>query len=297
MKKTISLILFLILALALAFAFTSCGDSDENPEEEGGYDFTKILDFELSESKDYYIVTGYGVHTNSVVEIPAEHEGKPVKEIGRKAFSSATLSTGHLKEIIIPASVTSIGDYAFADCELLEKVTIKGAVTKIGIAAFRSCKALTTISLPEGLVEISDYAFDLCTNLEPITIPSTVTNIGFDVFRACPKITGTAASTNFNGVYTLSTPGGKWVVRAERTITDANLPDNTIGIAGGAFKNCNSLVVVEIPKNVKYICKAAFDGASELTTVNYGGTREAWLNIKIGEDNFPILNATINYNE
>lgn len=300
MKKTLSLILILMLTMALMLSFTSCGDntSEDDPENSEGeaYDPTKILDYKLSDDGDYYIVTGYGFHSNSEVEIPSEYEGKPVKAIGRSAFSHTSLSRDNLKKIIIPASVTFIDELAFANCTLLESVTFKGEVSGLvlGEAVFRSCKALTSISLPEGLVEIGDYAFDMCSNLEPMTIPASVKKIGIDAFRSCGKITGVNA-TSFNGVYALPTPTGNWVLRAERSLVDANLPDNTVGIAGGAFNNCSSLVTVEIPKNVAYIGNKAFNGATSLTTVNYSNKQLAWYDIVIEEDNFPLLNATINY--
>ncbi len=301
MKKTLSLLLILTLALMLIFSLASCGETP-NPDEEGEdegefapYDPTNVLDYKLSQDGDYYIVTDYGYHTNSKVEIPAEHEGKPVKAIARSAFSQSSFSRDNLKEIIIPASITSIDDYAFANCTLLEKVTFKGELTSLvlGEAVFRSCDALTSITLPEGLVEIGDYAFDMCSNLEPVTIPSSVRKIGIDAFRSCGKITGSKA-TSFNGVYTLPTPNGVWVLKADRGLVDANLPDNAVGIAGGAFKSCSSLVSVEIPKNVAYIGENAFGGATALTTVNYSNKMLVWYDIIIEEDNFPLLNATIN---
>ena len=294
MKKILSLLLILMLTFTLALSFVSCTQTEDPDEEtETPDDPTKNVDFQLSLDKEYYIVTGYGIRFDSIVEIPAEHEGKPVKAIGDRAFSQSTLAKQNLKEIIIPESVSIIGDYAFADCSLLEKVTIKGVITKIGEGAFSYCQALKSISLPEGLIEIGDNAFDVCSVLEPMTIPSTVEKIGIDAFRSCAKITGVKA-TSFDGVYTLPTPNGAWVLKATRTLTDANLPDNAVGIAGGAFKNCSSLKVVEIPKNVMYIGENAFYGVTTLTTVNYSNTQAKWYTITIEEGNIPLLNATIN---
>ncbi len=55
---------------------------------------------------------------------------------------------------IIPNSVTSIGDYAFAECGFLRDITI-----------------------PNGVTHIGDYAFDW-SGLKSITIPNSVTSIG-----------------------------------------------------------------------------------------------------------------------
>ena len=45
---------------------------------------------------------------------------------------------GDEKEVIIPAGITSIGDYAFYRCTEIEFVTIPSGVTSIGEEAFMS---------------------------------------------------------------------------------------------------------------------------------------------------------------
>ena len=43
----------------------------------------------------------------------------------------------------LPSSVTSIGNYAFAECDDLEYITLPPSVTSIGNDAFISCPNLT----------------------------------------------------------------------------------------------------------------------------------------------------------
>ena len=47
--------------------------------------------------------------------------------------------------VIIPDSVISIGDYAFADCLGVTSVTIPDSVTNIGLGAFLGCDSLTDV--------------------------------------------------------------------------------------------------------------------------------------------------------
>ena len=67
-------------------------------------------------------------------------------------------------DISIPASVTSIGSYAFSGCISLSTITIPSWVTTIGSSAFYGCSSLSTISIPSGVTSIgSSGAFtELC---------------------------------------------------------------------------------------------------------------------------------------
>ena len=47
--------------------------------------------------------------------------------------------------MVIPASVTSIGAWAFYNCESLTSVVIPNSVTSIGEGAFCSCSSLTEV--------------------------------------------------------------------------------------------------------------------------------------------------------
>lgn len=52
--------------------------------------------------------------------------------------------------MIIPNSVTNIGDYAFCGYSGLTSVTIGNGVTSIGKSAFERCSDLTSIVVEEG---------------------------------------------------------------------------------------------------------------------------------------------------
>ena len=85
----------------------------------------------------------------------------------------------------IPSSVTSIGNYAFTDCEKLTSITIPNSVTSIGESSFDDCKNLTSITIPNSVRTIKDYAFSDCASLKSITISSSVTSIGYMAFWNC----------------------------------------------------------------------------------------------------------------
>jgi hypothetical protein len=84
----------------------------------------------------------------------------------------------NVESIILPNSVTSIGERAFVGCSSLTSITIPNSVTSIGVEAFAYCSGLTSITIPNSVTTIGNYAFYSCSSLTSITIPNSVTSIG-----------------------------------------------------------------------------------------------------------------------
>lgn len=80
------------------------------------------------------------------------------------------LNGEEIKQLVIPNSVTSIGEYKFINCWSLESVVIHDSVTSIGKKAFSNCRELTSITIPKTVTEISGEAFYECTNLAHIKL-------------------------------------------------------------------------------------------------------------------------------
>ena len=185
-----------------------------------------------------------------------------VTSIGNSAFSCCT----GLTSINIPDSVTSIGNYAFQNCTCLTSVTIENGVTSIGNSAFENCTSLTSITIPDSVTSIGNYAFYGCRGLTSITIPDSVTSIGEYAFRNCAGL------------------------------TSITIPDSVTSIGACAFYNCTSLTSISIPDSVTSIGSSAFYCCTSLTDVYYTGTEAQWKAITIGSTNTPLTNATIHYN-
>lgn len=79
--------------------------------------------------------------------------------------------------------VTEIGERAFYNCAQITAVTIPDTVDEIGEEAFSGCAALASVSLPTSLREIDDRAFALCRSLKgTLEIPEGVRDVGFGAF-------------------------------------------------------------------------------------------------------------------
>lgn len=117
-------------------------------------------------------------------------DGTIITTIGNSAFDASVAGKelcAKIEEIIIPKSVTSLGDYIFQDCTKLKKATIlgKGALH----VAFSGCSNLeeVTFTQDEG-IKFAQFAFWSCTKLKYIKIPKSVDWFADGVFKFCTNL-------------------------------------------------------------------------------------------------------------
>ena len=200
-------------------------------------------------------------------------------------------------ELVIPDSVTSIGDYAFSGCSNFTSVIIPDSVTSIGDSAFNNCCSLTSVIIGNSVTSIGDSAFDNCYYLESITIPDSVTSIGYHAFSGCTSLTSVTIPDSvtsiglwaFDNCYNLEsvyvTDIAKWceidfdssdsnplyyaknLCLNGELVTDLVILDGVTSIADFAFYGCTSITSVTIPDSVTNIGDYAFYGCDSLTNV------------------------------
>lgn len=178
-------------------------------------------------------------------------------------------------------SVTSIGHWAFRDCDSLTSITLPDGVTSIGSYAFCNCDSLKKITLPKGLAVIGSHAFSDCDSLENITVPHNVASIGSYAFRDCDTLTDvilpesviTIESHAFSHCDSLTkiilpnsiTTIGDYAFCMCRLLTSMTIPDGVTVIGDKAFYVCDSLTSITIPKSVTTIGGKAFQYCPNLT--------------------------------
>ena len=140
-------------------------------------------------------------------------------------------------EVIIPNSVTKIGEGAFFYCRNLSEIIIPNSVTCIDHDAFSGCHSLTSIIIPNSVTTIGLAAFIACTSLESIEIPSSITKIGLGTFYFC------------------------------KSLKSIKLPNSITEIGGWAFENCQALNSIVIPHSVQKIGARAFAACSALKEI------------------------------
>ena len=125
------------------------------------------LQLEYEELNDGTVeITKFVSSSSTDIELPSVIDGKSVTSIGGRAFNAYDIEAcKNLTSIIIPDSVTRIGDDAFYKCTSLTSITIPDSVTNIGEGAFGSCTSLTEITIPDSVTFIDWGAFSDCTDL------------------------------------------------------------------------------------------------------------------------------------
>ena len=105
--------------------------------------------------------------------------------IGAYAFHHTAITS-----LLIPGSVTEIGDNAFATCENITDIEMEALSNPchFGNYVFANCSALKHVTLSEKVENIGDYQFNQCELLESIRIPSTCETIGSYSFYECFSI-------------------------------------------------------------------------------------------------------------
>ncbi len=200
-SKTIAIAIITALILGVSvFCMTACGEQPTNG-----------FVYELSSEGDYYVVMSYAGKGESV-SVPAEYNGKPVKEIAANAFSGNI----SLTSITVPNSVTAIGQGAFGGCSALRNIVLpftgsssnatgesamfgyvfgqKMYADCVAVKQYYADKEFALYYLPASLVtagigtKISDRAFNNVTSLKEIYIGAEVKSIGADAFDGCDSL-------------------------------------------------------------------------------------------------------------
>ena len=82
-------------------------------------------------------------------------------------------------------SVQVIPAYLCKNMSKLDTIIIPPTVTSIGQSAFMYCTSLKSFEFPQGIKTVATSVLEGCTALQSVTIPSTVTTINQDAFYNC----------------------------------------------------------------------------------------------------------------
>ncbi len=247
-------------------AYKTCANCDFTTFKE----YSVGLEYVLSDDYMYIIVDGIGECDSIDINIPHEVEGIPVKEIGADAFHNGG---ENIISVIIPDSVTKIGNEAFYSCVNLTSVTIGAGVQSIYGSVFFGCYKLVEIvnhssldiSIENDNVYGASYVKQVITSPEDSKLVREgeyiiyedgeerilISYIGSDRDLILPDTITSIYQFMFN-LY---------------PIRSVVIPDSMTSIDTGAFALCNGLESVILGNGIVNIGDYAFIGCAALTSI------------------------------
>ncbi|MBL7965696.1 MAG: leucine-rich repeat protein, partial [Prolixibacteraceae bacterium] len=219
----------------------------------------------------------------------------PANSIPSGAFDKSKDGRGNLilNSVIIPPSVTMIGNYAFSYCFGLTEFTIPSMVSYIGVKAFNRCKGINAIHIPASVTNIDVSAFGEFSGL--ITVDtnnryySAIDGVLFNKTQTeivlCP-VSKTGSFIIPESVKTIHEQAFSWCEKLSEIavppmvtsieegafsycfgLESINIPLSVVSIGRSAFIYCGQLRTIEIPKSTNFIGGWAFSGCSSLKTI------------------------------
>jgi len=178
----------------------------------------------------------------------------PANEVPVSALSYNSKITA----VTLPATATSIANYAFYFSTALTQVTIPGTITTIGNYAFNNCTALIALNIPASVTSIGTLAVRDCSGY--ITVAS-----------------GNSVYSSLNGI--LYNKAQTTLIQCPTSISGAiTLASTTTTLDDGAFNYCVNLTQITIPASVTTIGNYVFRGCPALLVVEAGNTNYSSLN-------------------
>ena len=226
-----------------------------------------------------------------------------------------------LISIILPNTLTSIGNKAFRNCPQLTTVDIPDSVTYVGGDAFDGTSwydnqpdgivrinnvvyklkgielSEDILSFDDNVIAISPYAFDdqkLCGNITELRISKNITNIGDSAFCGCNNLTSIVVNAD-NPIYDSSSNCNAIIETVTQTLLlgcpNTRIPNGVLRISNFAFLHCKgSLTSIFIPKSVNYIADKTFHNCPNLQSIVVDPKNQRY-------DSRDNCNALIEYNK
>ncbi len=199
-----------------------------------------------------------------------------VKTIGKYAFAENT----NLTKTTLRKGTETINDYAFLNCSSMESINFPSSILNIGNHAFENCSSLASLSLPTALNTLGAYAFNNCSSVPSVTIPANITVINDGVFNDCSSLASVTINSNATSIgykafnncafAEITLPSTVETIKEAafrqcKNLISIYLPDVTTTIGDSAFFECTALNSASIPDSVTSVGERAFKSNNDLT--------------------------------
>ncbi len=260
MKNTVKKLLAILIAATFAMTFFAIGASAEDD-----YDYYE---------EDYVIAETFIDHIYYLLDEEAKEALVYAYEINDEGYPLID------SNLVIPETVeyeskdytvTTISDYAFADCDSIEAITLPSTIKYLGSSAFSGTDNLKKITIPDDCYfdyfgyEVFTYS-PVAAYLEEQAVDGEVI-LGENVLYS---YLGNAKTYTLPDSINIIADHAFFMSDVEKVV----LNDNISEISDYTFASCANLKKINIPDSVTYIGTGAFSYCSSLTELKLTDTVE-----------------------
>ena len=226
-------------------------------------------------------------------------------EEGSLYLRRSVLRESGVRNVVIPNSVLSIGEYAFYGCINLTNIELSKNISTLGFRCFGlsglksivlpktlvstdepfwNCASLSSVTFEHGMKTVPENCMTACHGLTEAIIPDSVTTIGKKAFAECIKLSAVNISENISWLCDYAfkdaaltnvhipdsvTKLGIGVFEGNASLKSVRLPNGMTDIPDEMFANCSGLVRIEMPDSLSTVGASAFRNCSSLKEVGW----------------------------
>lgn len=172
-----------------------------------------------------------------------------------------------LKTINIGNKVENIPPYAFYACSQVTEIVLPESVETISEYAFAGC-GITSLEIPKNVSYIGGYAFAYCASLESVEINAVnarIADIGSSksyVFYECPALKTVTIGYDVERIPSVSSGYSSSLFYGNQTITTLNFNAKNCESTANCFYGCSNLTEINIGSGVEKIHRDTLKGTA-----------------------------------
>lgn len=171
---------------------------------------------------------------------------EPIEEIGEYAFANCSV----LQSVSLPKSMRRIGENVFRNCELLCSINLHDSIDTISASAFFYCKDLHINHLPKHLSHIGDSAFQWCI-IDGVTITNCIKEIGKSPFsKNANNLTSESSRFVIINSLLIDSVTNELIQLVDSAVKNVSIPEYITKVRDNAFIHTD-IESITIPSSVK----------------------------------------------